>query len=153
MPCAVTARCSRARTRSRRRGWWSIPSCASTIELAFTGAAPGDRNKPTRCWGRAEGGTIRGRSHPGREGLAAERLSEQVAGDREDSRDGEGGVERGCGRLRPAEPFRAQGAAIALDGASQRDGQQQHKERIQAHRLHHPRSEERRVGKERRSRW
>src|ERR1017187_8602732 len=122
MPCAVTARCSRARTRSRRRGRWSIPSCADTIGPAFTGAAPGDRNKPTRCWDRAEGGTIPDRNHPMRERLAAERLSEQVASEGEDGRGGEGGVERGCGRLRPAEPFRAKGAAIALDGAGQRDG-------------------------------
>src|ERR1035441_3440342 len=83
LPCAVTARCLRARTRSRRRGRWSIPSCASTIGPAFTGAAPGDRNKPTRCWDRAEGGTIRGAAleamHFGSDPQEVERGRERLA--------------------------------------------------------------------------
>src|SRR6266702_4294178 len=59
-------------------------------------------------------------------------LLQQVSRDGEREGDGEGRVDGRYGRLGPAKSSRAQGTAIALDCASQRDWQKQHEERVQA---------------------
>lgn len=45
-------------------------------------------------------------------------------------------MQRGRGRLRPAECFRAQGAAITFEGARECGGKKQHEERVQAQSLY-----------------